>query len=76
MGQGEMEEEEGKSEAPLTLPHGCFATPAIHLMFGRFWLPRLFVRPVFFARLFSSRIWQQWPRLKPEAILGPKGPKP
>ena len=29
MGQGEMAEEEGKSEAPLTLPHGCFANPAI-----------------------------------------------
>ena len=29
MGQGKMEEEEGKSEARLTLPHGCFATLAI-----------------------------------------------
>ena len=29
MGQGEMEEEEGKSEAPLTLPHDCFATLAV-----------------------------------------------
>ena len=29
MGQGEMEEEEGESEAPLTLPHGCFVTLAI-----------------------------------------------
>ena len=30
MGQREMKEEEGKSEPPLTLPHGCFATLAVH----------------------------------------------
>ena len=29
MGQDEMEEEEGESETPLTLPHGCFVTLAI-----------------------------------------------
>ena len=28
-GQGETEEEEIKSEAPLTLPHGFFATLAV-----------------------------------------------
>jgi len=43
MGQGEMEEEEGKSETPLTLPHGCFATLAVSpsTLGGLSWKPLL-----------------------------------